>query len=335
MHCRYLTSEDVKKMSSETVSKACASVRVDVDYEYREADTLSISASLDHVLKQNRENTANFDATKWDSVYWQDDWSRPDKVTHELNEIFTLDENNESHLKINEDKEEAYAKYSEEFGVGELSVSRNFEVGGSHEGKTEVQEVVNALNKNDIKSEWNGEKFVQKPMELYRVNMNDYETMTEITSDSVQVRKVTEQYSLALVVTPNAYNKAKKQSLHNFYKELEQDLENLRAEIPKDYAKIESENKNKMDKVKSKLESLEENPLWPKGNYCIFQQPKPRNLINGFNLTVCPESMKAMTASFAVDASYKKDNSIYNHLSMSDGSGLKALNFRTCCSVLS
>ena len=87
-------------MSAESVSVATASVRTDSDYACNEQDSIGLSVALQNILQQNSENTAKFDATKWDSVYWKDDWSRPDKITDELNNIYSLDSEHKDTLKV-------------------------------------------------------------------------------------------------------------------------------------------------------------------------------------------------------------------------------------------
>ena len=53
--------------------------------------------------------------------------------------------------------------------------------------KVTAHDIVSELNQKDDQFEWNGEKFIVKPMELSRVILSDLSVETEIVSKNVQL----------------------------------------------------------------------------------------------------------------------------------------------------
>ena len=107
---------------------------------------------------------------------------------------------NKDYLKIDEDawSASAQAKIGIEIpGLGGWSIGG----GGDHENKEKVsiQEVENYLKENHEYNEWNGEKFITKPMTLSRINLSQLKSSQVITSTSVQVQKFTNPVKRNLV----------------------------------------------------------------------------------------------------------------------------------------
>ena len=99
---RFLQSDDVKKMAQETVNNLVMEVTTDDGYEVREGDEVGLVRLFEAFLNQQQQSSASFTQQQWDSVFWNEDMARPDKVTNTMNEMFSKDIHDEKHLKVNE-----------------------------------------------------------------------------------------------------------------------------------------------------------------------------------------------------------------------------------------
>ena len=102
----YLKSDDVKEMAQQVIDNLAIEETTDSGFEIQPGDTLSLQNLLENMLKKQKVSTENFTEAQWESVLWNDDWSRPDKVTGELNRAFERDANDSKHLKIKSDYEQ-------------------------------------------------------------------------------------------------------------------------------------------------------------------------------------------------------------------------------------
>ena len=77
---RYLTSDDLKTITSETVSDVVSSVVTDNDY-VDTGDEVSMKDVLMNELQEQMVSSDNFQPHMWDSVFWNPLWARPDKFS--------------------------------------------------------------------------------------------------------------------------------------------------------------------------------------------------------------------------------------------------------------
>ena len=323
----------MKQLTAESVSVASASVRVDANYQYSEGDTVQLTESLEKVLTKNKVKSDQFESIKWDSVFWNDDWSRPDKITQELNTIYSLDKDHKDHLKVDEDAYSAYVKTSAGGSFAGFSASMEAETGASYETKTTVQDVVDTLEENNLNSEWDGEKFVEKPLDLYRMNLNDYKTTSTIEALDVQVQEIVGEYTIPLTVPKKDDNRESALTLFMVRQRVEVALENLKKEVSKNNTVLSDLEVKRANEVKDSVKTLIENPTWPTGAYCIFQSPKKVSLTTGYNASEsCPDGFDREVGGFHVKGSPKADDDDYNHIDfLTGGSKSTKMSIRTCC----
>jgi hypothetical protein len=133
----------------------------------------------------------------WESVFWNDDNYRPDKATKTLNEIYT-------NMKKEDQKKlaESYAN-TNKVGVStavrlpSISVAGSVDTDFSRQGSNSSEELSKLYKESKDHVEWDGEKFVPKPMELFRINLANFRD-----SQLFQDRKVRVSYITAILTAP-------------------------------------------------------------------------------------------------------------------------------------
>ena len=116
------------------------------------------------------ESSKNFDETKWESTYNQDDL-KPDILTKELNKIFTKDEN-ENQWKFN-----PAADITADAGA--LT-----QIKGKIAGKLSLsnEKLKKLLREQNIEADIQGTKIEAKSIDLRQVNLADFNDQTELIS---------------------------------------------------------------------------------------------------------------------------------------------------------
>ena len=202
---RYISSNDMKKISSETVSNLVATVTRDSSY-IDTGDEVSLSGLIEHVLTRNEVTTDTFEPKKWDSVFWDPTWARPDKLTNFLKDTL---------VKFQNDSEYFYttdrARKSSGNGEAGLELFGLFKFGGSGGSskdireKVEIKKIENILDEKDFKVQWTGEVFKVKPMKLYRLNLAQLKTSASIAVGNLQIHQYETVQTIPVRVTPGTY----------------------------------------------------------------------------------------------------------------------------------
>jgi hypothetical protein len=216
----FLTANDEKKMLTETVTN----IRMDTfdDYEVLSPDTESqILSILKDLLVTSRTTIKEQRDQMWDSVFWNDDNYRPDKTTKTLNEIINkLDTETRKKLtdmfKTRENKEKIQHNYDLSSWAdvdrissvisGKLSKdsvsSRRVEILKQNEiTKVDVEKLLQE-SRNHV--QWDGEKFVPKPMQLSRINLGKFRDSQSFQNRNIRVRYTTAELSASIKITEHA-----------------------------------------------------------------------------------------------------------------------------------
>jgi hypothetical protein len=161
-----LTADDKKKLLSETRTKVLADTVHDNEIASSESALYGI---LERLIFSAQEITTKDSSFKWDSVFWNEDNCRPDKVCDTLNEEF------------NKSDKETKKKLSTSFtndtdvnvdGIAKFIASANVSNKLKLTGEGDNQDRVMKEIRNNV--HWKGEKFVPKPMTLSRVNLSTF-----------------------------------------------------------------------------------------------------------------------------------------------------------------
>lgn len=192
----YLTAKDENRMLAEMATK----IRIDSFDDSDQVSTISdpeIYKILGELLFSSRKIMTKSNDKIWQSVFWNDDNYRPDKATKTLNEW---------HSKMDkEDKKKLEESFS---NTNKLAVATDVKTPGvkvaasvdsdfSRQGANSNEELSKLYQESKDHVEWDGVKFVPKPMKLSRVNMAKFNDTQAFQDCKVHVR-----YTTAVLSTP-------------------------------------------------------------------------------------------------------------------------------------
>ncbi len=186
---RYLSSTDTKRMVSESTLNILASVTTDSNY-VDTGDEVSVTNLLERILKRDEVSAANFEDKKWDSVFWDPNFARPDKITNYLNKALKRNESDMEHFYMTD-----AARTSSKKGNANFELFKKFKLGGgggsesTTKEKVEVKAILKTLEVEDTQVEYSGEVFKVKPMRLYRLNLATLKSSASLAVASVQVHR--------------------------------------------------------------------------------------------------------------------------------------------------
>jgi hypothetical protein len=192
----YLTARDENRMLAETATK----IRIDSFDDSDEVSTISdkeIYKILRELLISSRKIISQSNDKIWQSVFWNDDNYRPDKATKTLNEWHRkMDKENQMKLEesYTNTKKLAFATDVKTPGV---KVAASVDSDFSRQGANASEELSKLYQESKDHVEWDGVKFVPKPMKLSRVNMAKFND-----TQAFQDRKVRVRYTTAVLSTP-------------------------------------------------------------------------------------------------------------------------------------
>jgi hypothetical protein len=203
----FLTANDEKKMLSETATN----IRMDTfdDSEIASPETESdILITLKDMLVTSKITIKVEDDKKWDSVFWNDDNYRPDKSTKTLNAI------------INKMDTETKRKLTDMFpktgnsdptswaDVGRISsvISKKMATDSDSNGQLLIvkEDAEKLLQESKNYVQWNGEKFVPKPIQLSRINLDKFRDQQSFQNKNVRVRYTTAELSAPIKIMEQA-----------------------------------------------------------------------------------------------------------------------------------
>jgi len=178
-----LTAEDTKTLLSESVNEVLIDSFTDKTEVADPAAKNQIYSTLQSMLVSAQEKINSDSSKTWDSVFWNDENTRPDKVAKTLNESYnksdkeTKDKMKESfsnssssntNASVDVKAQGCFMKIANIKGKGGYTSSNNTSSSSEKDKEIynrEIKEIADRV-------EWNGEKFVPKPMYLTRVNLS-------------------------------------------------------------------------------------------------------------------------------------------------------------------
>ena len=185
---RYLTSSDYNRMLWQIANEVVASEVTSGDYVDAD-DELSLKDVIAQMFDTQKQNTAQFDDKMWNSVFWDPLDERPDKITNELNKYIKF---NQTDHRAYLDKKEASSTSVSAKASGLFGGIVSAEGSGSHSSSSGLttDDIGHLLEKYDIESQVQGEKFVPKQLDLTRLNVNDLSRKDLLTTKRIRVRQV-------------------------------------------------------------------------------------------------------------------------------------------------
>ncbi len=169
-----LTSDDTKRLLSESACNVLAET-----FDDNEVPTESaLYGMLDKLIVSARETISHDSGSMWDSVFWEQDNYRPDKVSKTVNDLFgKLDTHQQRKLAeamSTSNKESLSVGVSAGYGGFSVGVNTSTSTENAQSNSRESEALDKLLKENSSHVEWNGEKFIPKPMALSRVNLSTF-----------------------------------------------------------------------------------------------------------------------------------------------------------------
>jgi hypothetical protein len=222
----FLTTNDEKKMLAEMATN----IRMDTfdDYEVGSPDTESqILNILKDLLITSRTTIREQSDKMWDSVFWNEDKNRPDKTTKTLNEIinklnketqkkladmFQKVEKQSEIIKLltssNKEKIQHNFNSNSWADVGRFSsiISEKLSNDSVSSRRIEIfkEDVEKLLQESKNHVQWDGEKFVPKPMQLSRINLSKFRDPQSFQDRNIRIRYTTAELSATIKITEHA-----------------------------------------------------------------------------------------------------------------------------------
>ena len=271
---RYLNSEDLKKMSTETSQNIVASIATDNDY----ADTgeeLKLCEIIENLLRKNREETSAFEDIQWDSVFWDPGWARPDKLTNYLNKIYSKDEKDESIFKLNEE----VVDDSMNFGFNGFSFGYNNEDGKS----VKIEDVKKQLSETNTEIKWTGDIFEVKTTKLFRINLSEMTSNATIATVDIQIKKYEAVYSIKVMVDNDFPEQNPTITPTLIQQRLTDRLNQLEQKVHANLSQLISTIQNSQMNISDQVGELEEKFEWTTKSFCLL---KNGNCPLGFSINL-------------------------------------------------
>ena len=188
----YLQADDAKRLSLEIASNVMAMEVIDDEFVSQDQQ-VTIANLLDNILKLKTVSTEMFETQMWNSVFWQDENSRPDKTTKILNDFYNKSDNKLKELLRTEMQKKQSGSMTGDVGIpfveGLLNANGAGNINLETLSKEEKEKVVEALNEFKNISEWNEEKFTPKSLLLSRINLAELRANWQIITTQVRVTK--------------------------------------------------------------------------------------------------------------------------------------------------
>ena len=216
-----LKAEDEKRLISESATNIVIETFDDSDVVAPNSQA-QISNQLKEMLISSRTIIKEQSDEMWDSVFWNDDNYRPDKTTNFWNEIYN---------KMNKQNQSALAnafKAGGDAGIKlKLYKSIAFGIGGG--GYSDNSSSVEALDrlyeesKNSV--QWNGEKFIPKPLTLAKFNMAKLQDNQTLFDRSIRLTYATAVLSVTINIPEYGSSSATNASSNALLNEIQLQLQ--------------------------------------------------------------------------------------------------------------
>ena len=192
-----LTSSDEKKLLTESMTNVLVDTFDDSDVVSQNSES-QVYKILESLLVSSRTIIKDQSDKMWDSVFWNEDNYRPDKTTKTLNDIYRkLDKEDQKKLinTFQNTNSFEYGAGGSVVGIG--SFETRFKTELSRHGSTTNEDINKLFQESKDHGEWDGEKFVPKPLKLSRINLSKLRD-----TQSLQDREVNVKYSTAVLSMP-------------------------------------------------------------------------------------------------------------------------------------
>ena len=185
----YLQAKDFNSVISEISSSIIAEVIEDNEY-VDQKDEISLSGIIKNYLDVLKVTTENFNSQLWDSVFWQNENSRPDKIVSELNKLYEKSDNETKSSILKELENSQKTSGSASAGLKGFGGSGS----ANHEKNLKSKDLKDIFSRliaeRNLEIEIKGEIFVPKPMELFRINTQRLKDKQIVSKKNIKITYV-------------------------------------------------------------------------------------------------------------------------------------------------
>jgi hypothetical protein len=206
----FLTANDEKKMLAEMATNI-RMVTFD-DFEVGSPDTdVQIYNILKDLMITSRTTIKDQSDKMWDSVFWNDDNYRPDRTTKTLNEIIEkLDTNTQKKLvdlfqKLGKSNHIYDSNSWADVDIISSAISEKTATHSDNSSRIEIlnENVEKLLQESRNHIQWDGKKFVPKPMQVSRINLDKFRDPQSFQDRNVRIRYTTAELSVPIKFVEN------------------------------------------------------------------------------------------------------------------------------------
>lgn len=179
---QYIREQDLNTLISDITSNIVSEFIEDNEFLDTKED-ISVTSLIRQQLEVQTVFTSTFNDQLWQNVYWYDDNTRPDKLINDLNYIFDKSDNFTRIYIIRE--LEVFKKISTLGNTKYLPYSNLTE---STIKRKDVDEILAKINnERDTFVEVKNERFIPRPIKLYKVNTNILQDRQVISTRRLKV----------------------------------------------------------------------------------------------------------------------------------------------------
>ena len=187
-----LTAEDTKQLLSESATNVLADTFDDNEI----ASESALYGILEKLIVSAKETITKDSSSMWDSVFWNEDNYRPDKVCRTLNEEYDKSDVEQKRKMAQSFSSGTSQSYGANLSIGGVGIGGSYGTSQNQSQSNEVDNQDRVMNESRNTVQWDGEKFLPKPMTLSRVNLSTFRN-----SQQFQDVKTTVSYALATLTT--------------------------------------------------------------------------------------------------------------------------------------
>uniref|UniRef100_A0A914R5J5 Uncharacterized protein n=1 Tax=Panagrolaimus davidi TaxID=227884 RepID=A0A914R5J5_9BILA len=272
----YLSSTDINKLAREIYRSASYNEEVTSTYVSSEQGS-DIIKELSNIIKDQTVQSNDLTKEEWNSVFWDDIFSRPDVQTEYFNDVLKYVEE-ESIFKYNATKDAQFRenirrKYRQKsenkipnkfefsfknFGFNncgrksENSIidEKNIQSTQNNEMDTiNKEEILKFLKKDNINVRWSGTKFIPKDLLLYRINTRTLKTTGEVFFKRIITTMLQSVQKIEIRPEPSRRTNFDKTISPVYYEELKNQIIVLKQQLNNSITKLDE----KIAEIKSDL----------------------------------------------------------------------------------
>ena len=202
-----LKAEDKKTLLTESATNIIIETLDDTNSVASHSAQNEVYSKLEDLLVSSRITIKSQSDELWDSVFWNEDNYRPDKIAKSLNDVYKKsDEEDRKKLIGSFSNTNKFALGAEVSVPAVVDVKAKLDTDFSRSGDSSSESFHRLLQEMKDNVQWDGEKFEPKPLQLSRINLGRLRDTQSFRDKNVQVKYSTAVLSLTLNIEQESTN---------------------------------------------------------------------------------------------------------------------------------